>query len=362
KMSDNRDNQFNGGVPYEVNIPNITLLDLVTNNVGFDQTITIPNLPVGEYHIEKTLTINQDALNFYLGDFLTQSSCLPSYDDILQELVDSIDFDGCGLTYEDCISEIGTLQDLIDQVKDDIIDAGGDTLSVADSLATVALYDQMVEDCEQLNASYSPCEALEASLIVDITPGGQYATYEIDTNGIITVLDSNSIFFDPLEWDLCIKDVSTAYAAEYGTQQITIGGQMQSITQLTIEQYIIYQPPNIIPFFIACHPEYDCYQNWCEVNEASDNFDGQLYEIETYQEASEMDYIVSGQSDYILNVDPMFNPADSCRDTMSLYLNNINPYEDCMPISAMDLAAAIAYCDGNLTCPFAFGDGCVADN
>ncbi|HYG53228.1 MAG TPA: hypothetical protein VD905_20150, partial [Flavobacteriales bacterium] len=138
----------------------LTCMGNYTMSPSYTQTMA---LPVGNYTITKTLTINQDALDFYIDAYLDPeiNPCIKTLEEFQQSYLDSLDTTSCYIDCEECLANLGS--------KDDFVANGLGT-----ALEFDVLYEQCVKDCKTM---YSPCEAAYEMMLADVTPGGQYAEY-----------------------------------------------------------------------------------------------------------------------------------------------------------------------------------------
>jgi len=189
-LQDHCGNGFNNGQPYEMSLTNIPLSD-------WDSICNAPlsvldhefsrNLPIGEYKITKTLSINQEALDFYLSHFLSQTTCLPDPDTILASILNTSEID-CDLNTVDCLNGLDSVSIVQDYILAHLDLDGGQTLAGASPdliLQANTLYANLVVECEDIECQPSECELFEVALLTDLTPGGDYARFDYDANGII---------------------------------------------------------------------------------------------------------------------------------------------------------------------------------
>lgn len=136
-----------------------------------DSVKFITQLPVGNYNIVKTLTINEDAINFYLQEYLNpdNNNCIKTLEEFEDEFLAEIDTNDCNITCESCAEALG--------IKEDF---------VANNLGTAAEYDMMLEECLAPCKLLTMCETTYEMLLADVSPGGQYGKF-LDANNNINV-------------------------------------------------------------------------------------------------------------------------------------------------------------------------------
>ncbi len=147
-----------------------TVLDALCNQVVNFSTTQLSNsgsdlqiyLEQGEYTITKTLKINQNAMTFYLNDYL-KSNCVKTINDFKQGIAP--DTSGCGLTCDECIAALGT-----------------QTAYVASGKGSNEDWLNEYKICREPCDYVSICDAEYITMLADVSPGGQYGDWE-DNNG-----------------------------------------------------------------------------------------------------------------------------------------------------------------------------------
>jgi photosystem II stability/assembly factor-like uncharacterized protein len=131
----------------------------------YNNTFTIPNLPVGTYQITKTLTINQEALETYLQMYTDpvsgMNTCFSTYDEILEHVGESSNIDDCSEEFScaQCVANLGSLLQYTQ--------AGG----------TEAAYNEELAACNAPCKGASYYENMRDVLMLDVRPDGQYGQY-----------------------------------------------------------------------------------------------------------------------------------------------------------------------------------------
>jgi hypothetical protein len=199
KISDQCGNEFNNGEPFIHSISNFSFgsLDYTCNNNSsiIAYTDTIESLPIGQYVVEKTLTINEFALNAYADSIMNIQTCLPPIEEFISAAEAAQTFTSCNLDCQSCLDAIGDEQDFIDDYVNQL-EVGNSTLTEQERLNEAhQVYDGLIESCNVLcNPEYqNPCQSLYESLLADITPPyGQYAKAEInETSGLYEAIILN---------------------------------------------------------------------------------------------------------------------------------------------------------------------------
>ena len=131
------------------------------------------DLGQGEYTVTKTLKINQAALSFYLNDYL-KSDCVKQPEDF-----DHIqpDTSGCGLTCDQCVAALGSVQSY-----------------TAAGKGSAADWQREYDVCREPCAYVSLCEAEYLTMLADVSPGGQYGDWEDNTGACNPALYPLSVY------------------------------------------------------------------------------------------------------------------------------------------------------------------------
>ncbi|MBL7883095.1 MAG: hypothetical protein JNL69_03445, partial [Bacteroidia bacterium] len=123
------------------------------------------HLTPGIYTVSKVLTINKDARDYYLAQYIDSTSganhCIRTLDSFVQEALAGIDTSACYVTCNDCVAALGT--------KDDFVSSGQGT-----ELQWEILLEQCTEPCKDKTL----CETGYEMMLLDVTLGGQYAKYD----------------------------------------------------------------------------------------------------------------------------------------------------------------------------------------
>lgn len=293
-------------------------------------------LDVGTYTISKRLTISNDALAYYKEQYASTSnnSCYIAEQTFIDNEVANVDISLCDIDCNTCINTLGT--------ENNFIAAGGTALE----------YQAALEACEELcEEELSVCQSTYNMLLADVSPGGQYATFDVDASGNY-VVDNNPYtlslfvpfnrlpanFQNPqvpggeniaywknpnpsyknadgsearitvtlnasMEWEPAI-DIPTPFTAADGSRYV----YPQQLTHLT--DFITLWQDAWAEALVSYHPEY-CYYEWCQQNEivygaatqSSEEFDQTLRSITTIADA------LTAYTDLntLINQDPFFN-------------------------------------------------------
>jgi hypothetical protein len=291
-----------------------------TDSTNFSSQIEV-NLNMGKYTIAKKLTIKEEAIYSYLN-LIDSSDCILSYQDFLDAEMQNIDSATCMITCDNCLDQLGTLQDFI-----------------SNGLGTSNDYYTRVQECQELcEDRMSDCQMYLTMMQIDMSPGGQYAEYlnpssgAVDLNIPLSVFNGSNQLPNPsADWR------NPVLVTPYGTQNIyadasgerskiylspdaddpniyTPAPQSVGMVQYdaTTDQYFIYPEQlqsveDFIDYFeqswaaslVKYHPEY-CYYESCIMYEekhaetdafSSSSFDDLLYNTKTFAEAQALGFI-----------------------------------------------------------------------
>jgi len=166
-----------GGIPLKKTIGHFTYD--VNNNLVFNTSCTGPTLLTeldtftlvldpGNYTVSKVLKVNQQAINYYVAQYLdtTKNTCVKSLSDFVQGALANVDTSGCHITCESCLASLGDR------------DAW-----VANGKGTYLEYDALADACLEPCREKSDCYIRYLQMLADISPGGQYGEY-LNSSGL----------------------------------------------------------------------------------------------------------------------------------------------------------------------------------
>lgn len=155
----------------------------------FANNQTSKELPPGSYIISRVLAVNNEALDLYVADYLTNNSCLLKVDDFLEkESLINIG-GGCGETCTECIENLGEYAQYNENLNPD-----------CDPCLSYDEYLNEAEECKDLCEDKSnECDALYEGMLNDITPNGQYAGVLLTESGV-----EYNVFSNPEKFPLSV--------------------------------------------------------------------------------------------------------------------------------------------------------------
>jgi len=147
-----------------------------TDTTSFNSDTTV-YLEIGKYTISKKIKILEAAVLRYL-ELVDTSSCALTYQDFLDDAMADIDTSACNITCDNCIDELGSLQDFLSNGE-----------------GTSSDYHLRVEECKDLcKKKISDCEMYFNLMKIDFSPSGQYAEYMNNSTGALNLNKPLSIF------------------------------------------------------------------------------------------------------------------------------------------------------------------------
>lgn len=145
--------------------PNPSLHAVFTPNDP-SNTVSVSNLKPGSYVLEKTLSVNQAALDLYTRNYLDTllNPCILNFSDFKNAQNVQMDISGCGLTCATCLTQLGAYAQY-----------SGSNCQVC---MTQEEYDVLLKECQEMcDESSSKCENALAQMLSDMSPSGQYGQY-----------------------------------------------------------------------------------------------------------------------------------------------------------------------------------------
>jgi RHS repeat-associated protein len=295
-------------------------------------------LAVGHYTVYKRLKIAEDAVQFYLEDYLAHNTCLKTLEEFVEEEMALIDTTGCNLDCDDC-------------------DDPQHPYHLSDPVAFAAFCE---ENCEE-----DWCMALEMMVRGDVSPGGQYLKFEEKLGGLLGPVGSGmNLLTGSSGWvlingaigatDKPFQHPCTPYLDEDGTpsQVKDLSGAFVSPQDLTWDEFIRAWRPSWSTSLMCYHPD-NCKLNYCQSLSASHDFDTEMQQLATYDEATAADLHDPLNGSAATSLDPYFSLSTRW-GMMDSYLNDFVRDAYGNPVSAWEVAASIAQCPGSpIPCPTA---------
>ncbi len=295
------------------------------------------NLGVGNYTITKRLTINEDAVNYALEQYIdtANNECVLTLEDFQEEYLANVDTSGCNPSCDECVAALGSMDDF-----------------VTNGLGTASDWQSLVDECQAPCTSKSFCEVAYELMLSDVSPGGQYGLYQ-STSGVnnvsgqpLSVFNTGNLlsgnwqnpsyddgttihnYYPDDNGDQAIvyvtitsPGVSDPAVVNFGTQVFFDSGSGMYFTYprhlASVYDFIDEWEPSWAEALVSYHPEY-CYYEICKEyrNEdgngnSSDGFDIAISAAQTYAAAVANGFINSGTGqleDYTSTSSPQYDP------------------------------------------------------
>ncbi|PCJ65160.1 MAG: hypothetical protein COA58_09865, partial [Bacteroidetes bacterium] len=330
------------------------------------ETINVPNWSVnltqGSYSIVKTLTVNKDAYDYHLNEYLDTNNNLCFNSRYHFELLEQtyLDYSGCEVDCEECVGSLGSLDEY-----------------VALNKGTKEEWEEEYENCIAGCTGVSLCENVISILRLDVSPGGQYGLFSVDggvdpNNFPLSVFNvNNNLPKTSANWKNPVDLQGSAvnyegldgsdskiymYYDVYGNLKPLSGNVQYDVDQkpyslpqdlLNIEDFIANWKTTWAEALVYYHPEY-CYSDWCTQNSlktaeqnglTSDEFDILILNQDNFQEATTAG-LTNSLLTHLVDMDPFFklNPGQITTDMMTLLSNFHDTY------NAMEFAAITNKC------------------
>ncbi|MCH8904185.1 MAG: hypothetical protein IIA45_09760 [Bacteroidetes bacterium] len=295
------------GGPYKKTIGQLPL-DTICQDTTYRLIISSDsffiNLTVGSYSMVKTLTVNEDALNYYTVKYLEQDTCLPTYHEFLQTFIDSIDFSGCNADFCDleCVEKLGTKE----------VYGGSD-----------AEYDSLFAICKRGCKIVDFKDGMYNMLLADVSPGGQYGFFwadSIDPSQFnLSVYNTSNKLPDRPNADWrnpasVYKDLDNNPDSIYLVNGMKVPPDHDSVS---IEIFMSNWKSSWAKSLVTFHPEY-CYYDWTISNESAHEYEYRM--IQTYY------YLNALDSGYMNPIN--MTHAEGVPDSVPANTSNKDPFFD----------------------------------
>lgn len=164
-------------------------LDLDDEGVMFactdqeEQTFTLAPadpLPPGEYTLTKVLRVHQAARDYYVQAFLADSNntCVLDSAHFATQVSAGMSEADCTLDCADCYTALGTLEAFI-----------------TTHAGTAEQYYQLLAECDELCKVHSWCDVAYQNMLADVSPHGQYCTFELGVDQSFHVSERTSVLY-----------------------------------------------------------------------------------------------------------------------------------------------------------------------
>ncbi|MBT2563802.1 AHH domain-containing protein [Pedobacter sp. ISL-68] len=282
--------------------------DYISNLPDSISTI-FPN--IGEYYITFNFALSKKVIDKFTDNFINKGQealVLKKRADFVIKYLEENQFSNCFTDCSTARAKLGTEQAFTAMFKDKLMKLGEENpdnynavihttfTKISDSITV------LVGKCAQLS---SPCEVYRKAMLLDVSPGGQYAMLDAQGNmtepltNVLLINFHNTVFI-PTDSE------STAYKENLVTKE---DGSTTSPYDANFSHadLVKYWKPEWAEVFLTFHPE-KCKLDFCNQQVASKMWD---QKIEAIEEASTAGYNTDNTANWLLSLDPFFNGAGS---------------------------------------------------
>jgi hypothetical protein len=290
-----------------------------STNVGLHRDSVVLNFDqIGEYYISFEFALSKNVIENFTNKFIKDgqsNGAVKKQENFILQYLRNSNFNDCFSDCKNAVARLGTKTDFITMFNNKIKSLSDTT--TADlrhyDIYIDSLYDQLMATAITLqnncdNTQPSPCDTYKTAMLEDVSPGGQYALF--DVNGSAKEVATNQIFlhfkhgaFDDLSPTDTLLRPATLVTRDDGSGSFSPYDAGVSVADL-----IKYWKPEWAEQFLKFHPEY-CKLEFCIQNSASAIWDNKIAEIdETSQLAAKIPGLVFSRtnSTFLLDTDPFF--------------------------------------------------------
>ena len=337
---------------------------LMPNTFQQDEVLDSVLLNPGNYQIQKILSVNKEARDYYVSQYLdsTKNSCYKSIHYFQDSVLQHLDTLSCSIGCAECMESLGLLDDFVSSGKGTDLD-----------------YQLLLEECQKPCQQPSICETTYLQLLSDVSPGGQYGEFRNSSTQLLQPSDFKLSVFNlqnvlpknqssqTANWKypllLLQGKIFSAYLDENKNrtmirmQHVDLVNAQNCIPQVDnnsigsptnngifqdADGYYIY-PENLSNFsdfiwawkagwersLVTYHPEYCYYESCSQYAEkqhgeslSSDEFDKMLNDAQTFQQAVQFKLIPQPPIDYNYGVTPVLQRVFDYSDLQSTHVHD----------------------------------------
>ncbi|MBC8054692.1 MAG: hypothetical protein H7Y13_16665 [Sphingobacteriaceae bacterium] len=329
--------------------------------------LDVQTTTVGEYYFSFEFALNRENIDAATKDFVTNAlagkQLTNRIEYILQEIQKinfSTDFNDCKTCTEKLLTDEGLKAAFAAKFLELQLTAAEKSDSRLNAFIQTQ-YNQLKQSCTNLqtNCVSDICSRAEQSMLADLSPGGQFASFIYD--------GSTNSPLDPLT-NILFRHFKTAVGSDPGVfsshadvdetadKVILEDGSViyPDDAAFGIDHLIKYWKPRWGQKFLQFHPEI-CKLDFCKANAGSNNWDYQVTELVNSLSEAEARFgaFASTDTEYLLRHDPFFTGRTSLYQEFLTKLNNysleVNP---AAPVKSLS-----AYIDFSLYCGYTPGSG-----
>lgn len=277
------------GEPFEIIRTNFIPGEVLTDCNAATTPIVVNfdiDLPEGSYEITKTLTINQEAMDYYRDSLFLQSNVCTTLEEMIQQQRQLQQQENCFSDCAGCRAAIGEWNDFRVKYVVNMGRAAADTALYRNE-AWKAYQDALAE-CDAICGTTTEAAEIRQAMLLDMAgPSGQYATVSDSTS-------KYSIFYTPNPNTLRPYQRDTVYYTdEAGNPALVYKASANAYVkpqQLSSEEFANNFQASWAEALLKFHPEY-CRLKKIESYQASAAWDVAFGAIDTYAEARAAGYL-----------------------------------------------------------------------
>jgi len=289
--------------------PDCNIVNAVSGNIN------VPMNKIGTYFISFELALNPDVISNYTDIFIERNTNLKTQFQFILAQLQKADFFGC---YRDCMTcqeSLGAKAAFVAKLVGKLQSSGVNVTVNATAINSWAngLYDALYNNCQALRAAGcvpSPCERLRKLLLMDVSPGGQYALFDASGQPLEPQINVLAQY-----WRLKFKPPTEEDSIDYKANlfQLEDGSYTSpNAASFTLQMLVRYWKSEWAEKFLNDHPE-KCILDDCELNATFYLWDEKVKTM--YPTAASIPGIKPGlqyqaaNASWLLAADPYFTPG-----------------------------------------------------
>ncbi|WP_431294717.1 DUF6443 domain-containing protein [Pedobacter sp. P26] len=280
---------------------------------------------IGEYYITFNFNLSEKVINYFTDEYVRKGQdalyLKKQSDFVLKYLVESR-FQDCFADCKTARTKLGTKADFTTMFVAKLNQLGEAPAPYQNLISDT--YDDLLNKVAALEAgcvsTATPCDDYRNPMLLDVSPGGQYAMVDDAGSFLETATNVLQLYFKHGVFD----NVNSSDPLYTNTAVTREDGSITSPydASFTLSDLVRYWKPEWAEQFLRFHPEY-CKLQFCINHSGEKAWDNSLKEIET---AAAIGYHRNNAINWLLNTDPFFtDPARSTyKSNMEFDLTNFS--------------------------------------
>jgi len=280
---------------------------------------------IGEYYITFNFNLSEKVISYFTDEYVRKGQealYLKKQSDFVLKYLAESRFQDCFADCKTARAKLGNKADFTAMFVAKLNQLGEAPAPYQDLISST--YDDLLNKVAVLEAgcvsTATPCDDYRNPMLLDVSPGGQYAMVDDSGNFLETATNVLQLYFKHGVFD-------NLNSADPQYTNNTVTREDGSITSpydasFTLSDLVRYWKPEWAEQFLRFHPEY-CKLQFCINHSGEKAWDNSLKEIET---ASAIGYHRNNALNWLLNSDPFFtDPAHSSyKSNMEFDLTNFS--------------------------------------